>query len=402
MQKKIEIIIMAKRQIWQIPSLNYQEEQGEHRKVTWLELFFDLFFVVSISQIAHGLGGHFSWNSLVDFTIFFIPTWWIWIGFTYYNERFESDGLENRIITFLLMMPVIGLAVFARHHDDGNFPYFLLSYAAARIIITALWLRATLHVEAFRQTGFKYVIGFSISAAITLISAFISLKNSYWLFGFALVIDLLTPLTTLQHQAKLPRFSTSKLPERFGLFVIIVLGEMVVGVVNGLAEAHHINHQIFLKASLGIAIGFAFWWVYFDFIARRPPKVGIVWSFAWGYLHLPLVMAFAAAGAGISFVIGKETRLTAEAKQLISSAVACALITMSFLEMTLHREKDEPSHEHFSPLFKFLAGLGAFAVGWTEIVNDSFSLFLTLFLLIMSQIIYGVWAWFRQHLPEKE
>ena len=282
---------MAKRQLWELPKLNYEEEQGEHREVTWLELFFDLFFVVSIAQLAHELSKHPSWLGVANFSLMFVPIWWIWIGYTYYNERFESTGLEYRLFTFLLMLPVIGFAFFGHHGLDKGFSGFAFSYAAARTILIAVWLRATLHVPAFRPTGIRFIIGFTISLVLTLIAALVDNKLfAYSLFGSAMALDVLTPLATAAQQAKLPRLSSSKLPERFGLFIIIVLGEMVVGVVNRLAEIQQLTPMLFLKSALAVAIGLGLWWIYFDFIGRRPPKNGVGSHFVWSYLHLPLLL----------------------------------------------------------------------------------------------------------------
>ncbi|MGB5685840.1 MAG: low temperature requirement protein A, partial [Candidatus Electrothrix sp.] len=177
---------MARRRLWELPQLNYEEEQGEHRKVTWLDLFFDLFFVVSIAQLAHELSAHPSWRGTAEFALLFIPIWWIWIGYTYYNERFESNGLESRLFTYLLMLPVIGFAFFGHHGIEKGFSGFVVSYAAARILLTILWLRAALHVPAFRPTGTVFVIGFTLSAVIASAAAYISIPVGYWLLAFAL------------------------------------------------------------------------------------------------------------------------------------------------------------------------------------------------------------------------
>ena len=392
---------MSKRTLWERPTLHFEEETAEHRKVTWLELFFDLFFVVSIAQLTHALSEHPFWPGLGSFAALFIPIWWVWIGFTYYNERFESLGLENRVFTFALMVPVIGLAAFAHHGLGETFRGFVLSYAFARIILTALWLRATIHVHEFRPTGLRFVVGFGLSVALTLVAAFADAPMRYVVFGVALAIDVLTPFTTVAQQAKLPRFSSSKLPERFGLFVIIVLGEMVVGIVNGVAALEDVSRLLFVDAALGVALGLGMWWIYFDFIGRRPPKSGTGWAFAWGYLHLPLVMTIAATGAGVANVIGHEGLLSEEVRQLIAHSVGGALIVMACLETTLHREEDEPTHPNLSPTLKLFGALLALGVGLTPL-TDPIALMLMLLGVLLIQMVYGAWVWFTQELEEGE
>ncbi|MCP4365962.1 MAG: low temperature requirement protein A [Planctomycetes bacterium] len=391
---------MAKRRLWELPELNYEEERGEHRNVTWLELFFDLFFVASIAQLAHGLGKHPSWGGVAEFSILFIPIWWIWIGYTYYNERFESYGLEQRFFTFLLMLPIIGLAFFGHHGIEKGFSGFVFSYAAARAVLIAVWLRATLYVLAFRPVGIPFIIGCIISLVLTLIAALIDNKLfAYCLFGIAIALDVLTPLATSGKQAKLPRLSTTKLPERFGLFVIVVLGEMVVGVVNGLADVtvEQLSLLLFCETALAVVLGVGLWWIYFDFIGRRPPVKGIALRFAWSYLHLPLVMAIVATGASISSVIGGTEEFSGELRQIIASAVGVFLFAVACLETTLHRQDGEPTHKYFSPLSKLLAGFLSLAAGWADIINDFFSLLLVLLALLSCQVVYGVWVWFRDN-----
>ena len=132
---------MARRQWWQKPQLRREEDRNIHRRVSWLELFFDLFFVVIISSVSHNVSVNLSWTGISELILSFLPVWWVWIGFTMYNERFETEGLENRIFTFFLMIPVAGLAIFAQDCTGHNFTPYVLSYAFARSQITFHWGR---------------------------------------------------------------------------------------------------------------------------------------------------------------------------------------------------------------------------------------------------------------------
>jgi low temperature requirement protein LtrA len=389
---------MSRRRVFEIPSLHFEEERDEHRKVTWLELFFDLFFVVTIAQLTHALSAHPTWIDFFKFVVLFIPVWWVWIGFTYYNERFESGGLENRLFTFGLMIPVIGLAVFGHHGLDVTFRGFVLSYVCARVVITLMWFRATLFVNEFRKAGFRFVIGFSLSIVLATAAAFSGEGLKYILFGLALAIDVLTPFSTLRMHHDLPRFSSSKLPERFGLFIIIVLGEMVVGIVNGLAELEHFTNPLVIESILGVALGLGMWWIYFDFIGRRPPKEGPGWAFAWGYLHMPLVITIAATGAGVANVIGHAGELSPAVCQIISAAVGGSLITMALLEITLKKEDDEPTDEYLSPALKAGGGLIAVIIGFSGTIVDPILLMAILLVILMVQMVYGAVVWFTQEI----
>jgi low temperature requirement protein LtrA len=390
----------TRRPLWERPSLIATEE---HRKVSWLELFFDLFFVVTVSQLAHSLVGQMSWQKIFTFVLVFVPVWWVWIGMTFYNERFETQGLENRVIFFLLMFPVLGLAVFTYDAIHSTAVGFGISYTLGRIIITLLWLRATIHIPAFRPTGRIYVAGFTVSIILFIVSLFTSPEARYALWGTALLIDLVTPSFTLKHQRSLPRFSTSKLPERFGLFILIVLGESIVGVVNGLASLQTVNAATLLPAVFGIAIGFSIWWIYFDFISRRPAKGKVTISIFWVHLHLPMAMGIAAVGAGITNVIAARAASDAAPSTiLVVAAVGLLLVAIGCTEFTLHRGDNEPTHPHLSPWMKILTGvvLVAFA-SICDMLPATAALSIALAGLVV-QMIYGSYVWFRQPLPDDQ
>ncbi len=87
-----------------------------------------------------------------------------------------------------------------------------------------------------------------------------------------LLIELLVPLLTLRAQRRVFLGTARKLPERYGLFVIIVLGESLVGVVNGLSDAGSPGAVTLLRFLLGFLLGFGLWWVYFDNVGRREPR----------------------------------------------------------------------------------------------------------------------------------
>ncbi|MDX2232016.1 MAG: low temperature requirement protein A [Leptolyngbyaceae cyanobacterium bins.349] len=391
---------MARRLFWQHPQLRTDEEQNRDRRVTWLELFFDLFIVVVVAEFAHNLAADVSWVGVGQFIFLFLHLWWVWIGATYYTERFETEGFDQRLFTFLQMVPIAGMAVFAHYAFGKTSVEFALSYALNRLIITYLWWRGGRYDRRFRPTAHRFVLGFSLSILMFVLSVFVSPPLRFVLWGVGLFLDLITPVLTLRLQALLPRFSTSKLPERFGLFVIIVLGESVMGVVNGIAQLKTVTWITGIIGVLGLAIAFGMWWIYFDFVSRRPPKIGTGWAFAWGYLHLPLIGAIAATGAGILNVVSDpDAQLSPEVSVLIGSSVGVSLIIMGLLELTVQRAPDEPTHPRLSPGLKFAAGALAIAFGLLSGNGWAIGLQLGLLALLMIQMAYGLYVWFTQDLP---
>ena len=382
---------MTKRTFFQKPLIHDEEERSLHRKVSWLELFFDLFFVVIIAQLSHKLAAEPGIHGIKEFIMLFIPVWWVWIGNTFYNERFETEGFESRLFTLLLMFPVAGMAIFSYHGLTETYKGFAFSYAVARLIIIFMWFFGGLNNANFRPVSNRFILGFSISVVLVIFSVYVGTEWNKILFGSALLIDLITPVFTLKHQARLPRLSTSKLPERFGLFVIIVLGETIVGVISGISAHSIINVDLALLSVMGIIISFGFWWVYFDFIARRHSKKGIWWSFTWSYLHLPLLMSIVAMGAGLLVSISHlgVSGYSAAGELLIYSA-ALALVTLGFIEITLLRYPEEPTHRFLSPTLKISGGLILFV----EIVHQPLPVLLLIIFVLLIQIGYGMYVWF--------
>jgi low temperature requirement protein LtrA len=111
------------------------------RHATWLELFYDLIFVVVISQLAHNLDLDFSFYGFLSFLALFVPVWWSWTGAAFYATRFDTDDLGHRLLTLLQM---IGAAALAVNVSDGlgkDSTGFALSYAAIRVILVVEYMR---------------------------------------------------------------------------------------------------------------------------------------------------------------------------------------------------------------------------------------------------------------------
>ncbi len=318
--------------LWQKPALRTDEDESRERRASWLELFYDLVFVVIIAQLSHGLAGDVSWRGLATFALPFVPAWWLWIGGTIYGDRFETEDVSHRLFTFLQMLPVAAMAVLIHHGLDHASGGFAVAYAAGRVLIIVMWVRGGYHNPVARPVTNRFAVGFSTSVVIFLGSLLVPAPGRYVLWTLALVIDLLVPLTTIPDQARLPRFSTSRLPERFGLFTIIVLGETVVGVVSGLADNHHLTLEVGLVGLFGMATAFGMWWIYFDGISHHPPRPGMQFALARNYLHLPLVLAVTAVGAAILPVLEHADQgVAGGVRWLLCGAAAAALICIALL-----------------------------------------------------------------------
>jgi low temperature requirement protein LtrA len=370
------------------PVIRDDEEKALTRKVTWLELFFDLFFVVVVAQLSAHLSSHPDFQGIKEFVMLFVPTWWVWIGNTYYNERFETGGLENRLFTLLLMIPVSGMAVFARNGLLQSYTGFALSYAFARLLIVFLWLYGGYHNPVFRPVSHRYISGFALSVLLVSMSVFFSISWAKVIFGTALFIDLITPVFTLKAQTKLPRFSTSKLPERYGLFVIIVLGETIVAVISGISNRITLNIEVALSALSGIIIGFGFWWIYFDSVVQQPVKRGIWKAFSWSYLHLLLLMGIVSVGAGIlRSILTTDRLLTLPEALLLAGASGFTLLVIATLQLTLQDIHNNRKRKYKDIVMKIASGIMLILSGFTQLARHTFLITAILVIILLLQII---------------
>jgi len=390
-----------RRAFWRTPALRTDEEDSVHRGVTWLELFLDVFFVVAVAGLAHQLAQHLSWAEVGTFVAQFLPLVWLWVGCTYYMERFETEGVENRLILFCFMLVVGGMAVFSHDGLGENYAGYVLCFAAGRAFTTLLWLRAGYHDKQFRPVARIYGAGFSLAITCQVLSTFLDGGSRFVLFGVGLLVDAVTPLFAIAQTRALPSVSTSKHPERFGLFTILVLGETAVGVTAGLAGPHSVTFEQASGAALGVLLGFSMWSIYFDFIARRSLRQGPWHLYGWTYLHLALYMSAVCVGAAILNATQFEgTVLPAKVRFLVTGALGSFLVCVGLLECLLERRRHEPTHLLLSPAMKLACG---FALPFVALIEaNKFIFFAYFYPLLVVHIVYGHIAWFRQEAPASD
>lgn len=324
--------------LWRKPVLRTDEDAL--RRVTWLELFFDLVFVVTISEISHRLAGDLSLKNISHSAFLFLPVFWVWLGSTVYNDRFESDDSSHKIFTFLKMIPVAGLALSIHDAFGHTANSFASSYVAARVLLIFLWLRGGLHNPIVRPLSNRYAQGFALSAILWTVSLFIDSPWKFVLWSVGLFIDLATPLTTMNIQKNLPRLNATHMPERFGLFMIIVLGESVIGAIDGISSSGLMGIETEAVGFLGLILAFSLWWLYFDNVMEEPIKKGVWWTAAWAYSHLPLAMSVTAIGVGILQVIQQGgTELTNDVRYFLCGACAMAILSTFTIEQTLLKKQ---------------------------------------------------------------
>jgi low temperature requirement protein LtrA len=295
---------MSKR-LWEPPRLRTGEQVDEERRATWLELFFDLVFVVAIAELGHNLSADVSITGFLAFMALFAPVWWCWVGQTFYATRFDTDDIGHRLLTLLQMTIIAALAVNIHYAFGKSSIGFALCYAAFRAVLIIQYLSAAYFVPIARPLSARYARGFGLGMALWIVSVFVPVPGRFVLWILGLLVDLITPLRAGQAVIRVPP-SFSHVPERLGLFVIIVLGESILAVVQGISGQAWTLSAI-VMALFGLSIAFSFWWMYFDSVDGSPLKgmrsgkmaLGLLWLYA----HLPLAIGLGATGIAVEHFI---------------------------------------------------------------------------------------------------
>ena len=264
------------------------------RKVTWLELFFDLIFVAAVAQVAEPLREHYSISGVVRFGTLFALIWWAWTGYAVFATRFDADDGIQRVLTLVQMFVVAAMAANAGDElDSRSSAGFAAAYAVLRLVLVAQYFRAR-HLPEARPLTTRYIVGHGSAALIWLASAFVPAPARYGLWATAFIIDLGTPWLALPHTVKVPT-NPSHLPERFGLFTLILLGEGVIAVMQGMKSQEDWSVVAAASAFSGMALLFLVWWWYFDVAAAASERFvrshrDALRFHVWSYAHFPFYL----------------------------------------------------------------------------------------------------------------
>ena len=288
------------------PQLRTRAGEVDRRHATWLELFFDLVFVVAIAELGHQLAADHSLFGFLRFAGLFFPVFVAWQGFMAYADRFDTDDLAFRLAYFCAMLAIATMAVLIGDVAQGrNTTAFVLAYVALRSLMLALYARAWFAVPEARPLIRFYGLGYTLGVVIWLSSLAVPAPAKYVVWAIALTEELsLPPITTRLHQRI--RTSASHLPERWALFTLIVIGESVVAVALATAGARW-QAASAAAAVLGFAGVVGTWWLYFDRQADVVLTGSTTSVVIYSYAHIPLLIGLAGTSAGVRLLIEHAT-----------------------------------------------------------------------------------------------
>ena len=301
--------------------------------------------MVVVSQAAHHLAGHVTLEAAIEFAVVFGLIWIAWLNGTLYVDLHGQQDGRTRTIVFVQMALLALLAVFTGDAGGESGTAFAIVYAVFIALVAWLWYtvrqrdRETGHDEYLALSAI-YLVGLIITLGAVLVSGLLpdELRVLVWAaivvgwLGGSLVLGAVRPPRSGMVLAN----PTDSIVERFGLLTIIVLGEVVLGVVDGISEVE-LTVVAMTTGLFALLIGFGLWWLYFDGAGRRLPRAAPGPYTRWMIGHYPLTLAIAAAGAAMVSLIehAGEPSTPANTAWLLGGSVALALAGLGIIVRSL-------------------------------------------------------------------
>jgi low temperature requirement protein LtrA len=294
-----------------VPPLHPRDPDEHHRAATPLELLFDLVSVIAIASAAAGLHHAISEahviEGLLSFGMAFFAIWWAWMNFTWFASAYDNDDTVYRLLTMVIMggALVVAAGIPSIFEEQPDFTMVIIGYVIMRVAMTVLWLRAGCADTAHRRTALAYALGIALVQVYWV--AFLLVQPlsgpvgyGMWLVGF--VLELSVPAIAEPLTDTTP-WHRHHIVERYGLLVIIVLGETLLSGSLALRQsAEHFNIMLVHTALSALVIVFALWWLYFTpdpHLHDRNLRRALI----WGYGHFIIFASGAAIGAGFGVLV---------------------------------------------------------------------------------------------------
>ena len=310
-------------------------------RVTPLELFFDLVVVFAITQVTAFLSRDPTWGGLGRGLLLLGALWWAWSAYAWLTNSLdpEEGGVRLAVLAAIAAILVVSLA--APHAFGRDGVIFGVAYLVVRALHLVLFARAGRgNRDVFRAT---VRLSASLTAPILLVVAgFVHGSANLALWGAALAILYLGPL--VGHMRGW-RVSPEHFVERFGLIIIIAIGESIVAIGVG-ATGVRLSAGVILAALLGITVAACLWWSYFDWLiyvaqaqlaeATADQRAALARD-AYSYLHLPMVAGIVLFAFGLKTTLAHVDRSLANVPALgLVGGVALYFLAHVVLRLRTH------------------------------------------------------------------
>jgi low temperature requirement protein LtrA len=314
----------------------------EHRASSPLELLFDLTFVVAISSLAAQLAqqilaGHAA-AAIPPYLMVFFAIWWAWMNFTWFASGFDTDDVVYRVFTLVQMAGVLVLAASVPvAFAEQNFLGVVVGYVIMRVGLVAHWLRAAIEHPESRRTAVRYAGGIALVQLGWVLRLLLPAEWGLVSFVVLALLDLSVPLWA--ERGLSTSWHPGHIAERYGLFVIILLGESVAAATVAMQKAlsSGLTGSLVVVGAAGLVLLFAIWWIYYLEPAERGLEERPQFSYFWGYGHWFLFAAIAAVGAGLEVSVDAAAHHPEIGPVAVGYALAIPVAVLFALLWVLHR-----------------------------------------------------------------
>lgn len=294
---------MAKR-----PTL-YAPRGGEGRHATWLELFFDLVFVLALLAVTARLETDEvpSWLEIGAALGIFVIVQWAWVGQAFFDTRYDPDDVPHRL---LVLLATAGAGIITLGVRTVPVSLHLpVGYLVVRGALILMYLRVLASDRSSRELVTVYLTGFGAGWLLWFVSVWLPAPTRPLLWTIALTIEQSTPWLGRRWLMRHP-VHRSHLPERIGQFIIVLLGASLTNLRDAVPTAHPSDRTL-LAAGLALVVPVGIWWVYTAFLQSRLAVPRLASGQAYAYLHVPI-------GAGIlvsGWVLGQAVHNTTSGEE---------------------------------------------------------------------------------------
>jgi low temperature requirement protein LtrA len=323
------------------PRLTAVMREGE--RVTPLELFFDLVFVLALTQCTTLMARTPTWIGLLKGMLVLGMLWWAWVGYAWLTSVVDPEEGSVRLVIFAAMAAMLVAALCVPGAFGGEALLFACAYAVVRSAHIALFTIASREDAALRHSVAGLAYSTAIGAGLLFVAAFTSGALQLGLWGLALILDMGGPFLFGADGWKL---APGHFAERHGLVVLIALGESIVAL--GVGAKVVLDAGIVVAAILGVVVAVALWWVYFDVTAivaerrlsgtQAGRERNEMARDSYSYLHLPMVAGIALLAVGLKLTledVGRPLKLASTAT-LLGGAALYLLAHVAFRLRNMH------------------------------------------------------------------
>lgn len=283
-----------------------ETELAEHR-TTPVELLWDLVFVFAVTEVSSLMSHDLTWGWFARSMLVLALVWWAWSAFVWAaNAQNATSGTVRAcLLISTAVIFITGLSVPGAFGRDGT--VFAVSYAIVRFLHLALYADASRKGNASWSAIAGFAVTVAIGMALLIAGSFAHGGTRIALWAAAVAIDYAGPAWLTRERLRgLQRVAVAHFAERYGLFVIICLGESIVAIGLGAAAGHpHLGAQLITAVTLALLITIGMWWTYFDRYAataeerlREHDDPVLAAADGYSYLHLLIVAGI------ITFAVG--------------------------------------------------------------------------------------------------